>query len=385
MNKSSRCKMAWAVGAILLAGLVYSWAPATADDEPPQPAPPPAPPAPPAPPSPAADAFQNFNMEMNKAFHRMYGASDALGKLQTKLTDTLDSAQLKALVDEARQQLSKIYQDFDIVYKALDNARQCLPTRTETRLIKVEHADVIQVAKLMLVFEASGCQVAPNPELRALLVSGPEDAVEQIEKAVQVLDKPKGPEPPKKNLELLVYILEGHADPFPNATVPEALQDVTVELSRTFPYPSFVLLDTLLLRCRDGEGTELNTPISGEGRNGEQKLTVGSISVTSEGPQTTIRLNEFRYGATIVTLPPPLPAEPPVVEGQPQPRRPARVSDSKSVGFTANLDVQEDQKVVVGKANMGNANTSMFVVVTARVVDTAPAAPPPAPPAATPR
>lgn len=377
MNKSSRCKMAWAAGVILLAGLVYSWAPAVADDEPPQPAPPPVQASPP-PPS-AADALQNFSMEMTKFFQMTNATSDALAKLEGKFRGTLDATQLEALIVEVREQMRKTSENLNAVYRALDNARKLLPTQAETRLIKVEHADAAQVAKLLKVFQISGCQVVPDEQMQVLAVSGPADAVAQIEKAVELLDKPAAPEQPKKNLELLVYILEGHAEPIPNATVPDALKDVAAELSRTFPYPNFLLLDTLLLRCRDGEGAETRTPIASEGQTGDEKLSVATIAVTSEGAPATLRLTEFRYFLTVGI---PSPPQTPLADGKPQP---VRRMEYKDYGFTANLDVQEGQKVVVGKANMGNANTSMFVVVTARVVDTVLAPPPPVPPAATPR
>lgn len=369
MSKPNRSNTQWAAWAILLAAIVCPLLPAMADDEPAPPPALPAPAPPPAAPAPmtAADAFQNFNIELNKAWQALATAQSAIGSVKVRIRLTGDSAQVQALLEEAWNQVGKVLENLRAVNNALDDARKLLPTRVETRLLKVEHANVEKVAELLTVFQISGCQVVADEEMQVLAVSGPADAVQQVEDAVKLLDKPTAPEPRKKNIELLVYVLEGHAEPVENAAIPDELKDVTTELSRTFRYPSFILLDTLLMRCRDGESTQSVNMLPGVGGDDStQQLKVDRVFVTSEGPPATVRLDEFVYNAEIRSPSLEMPAS---VGEQPKgPQRPYN-RPYRSVGFNANLDVQEGLKVVVGKANMGNASTTMFVVVTVRVVD----------------
>lgn len=365
MCKLNRRKNQWLFCGLLVASLVFSPVFGMADDqpaaEPPSTVPasdsasPELPSVAPAPES-VAKTMQALNKQVIDTIQYLAEMKKEVIELErmNKTATPEVTAFLKGYYDHT----SSLTHRLEVLSNAIDAAQEELPSTAETLIIKVEHGNVQKIASLLGVFQISGCQVVPDEQMQVLAVSGSSDAVTQIEDAVKLLDKPTPSEPTKKNLELLVYLLEGCTQSIPDEIMPAELEDVVAQLSQTFRFPSFRLRDTLLLRCRDGEGTEISNAFPDDGGSGTQKLRIERVAVSSENLPMTVHLDEFIYGANLV-----LPSSAQLSSTGQSPR-----VQRVDVGFKANLDVQEGQKVVVGKANLGSVEKTVFVVVTVKIV-----------------
>ena len=116
------------------------------------------------------------------------------------------------------------------------------------------------------------------------------------------------------------------------------------------------MLDTLLVRCRDGRDGELwgIVPTTQEEYlNATYHFSFRSASITSDDKDKIIRIDSLRMVVTV-------PTKMGNVGGTP---------DSRQTVINTNIDVREGQKVVVGKATINGSNDALFLVLTAKVVD----------------
>lgn len=234
---------------------------------------------------------------------------------------------------------------------------------TTTRIVPLEFANPRDLTDVLTLFQV---QVIPNEEPKALVVSGPENAVQLAMDAILQLDMPP---PPLKNIEVIVYlIVAGRGDSLPSGLEPlrEQLDPVTTQLSQVFGFERFGLVDTILLRGRDGGSVEASgimpqlsdTSESGGGAPSNYQVHVRELTVQSaQDTAARISLNGFMFG-TDITL---------AVGGSKQEGVPQRI-ERRNMGISADLDVQEGQMAVVGKANLSADGDVVFVVVTAQVV-----------------
>lgn len=203
-------------------------------------------------------------------------------------------------------------------------------------------------------------QISIRPADRALIVRGSEDVIRVVEEAVRKLDVPRTPAPTAAvpNVELTVQLIYGSAQAGEEEPLPDDLASTIEQLRALFPYQSYRLMDSQLLRGRDHERTEASgvLPISGIGIS---QPTVFNFRFTPEvadgAPPHTVRLRELRLG---LRLPVRMPDS---AEGE------TRFNYVDS-GITTELDAREGQKTVVGKSNVGNAD-AVILVVTPRVIE----------------
>lgn len=217
-----------------------------------------------------------------------------------------------------------------------------------TRIFELKHRDVNSVAEVVGSF---GVRLRVSPRLGVMAVTGPPDVVTAVGEAIKRLDVP---EPLPKNVELTVYLLAAMQQAAPEG-IPKELEAVVKQLKNLFSYQGFRMVDTMIVRVRDGQGAEANgagPPLTGSDLSQRTIYTVkcNSIEVTSDEKGNVIRLNKLRLGARI-----PVPTGP----GNWQ---------YVDTGFNTDIDVREGQKVVVGKANIDASNNAMILVVTAKVV-----------------
>ncbi len=217
-----------------------------------------------------------------------------------------------------------------------------------SKVVEIKHRDVSQFVGLL---GALGVRGVPSPELKVIALSGPSDMVEAAAKAIQRLDVPSAA---AKNIELTVYLLSGSPDAAQAGKIPPELEGVTKQLRGLFSYQSFHLLETMILRVRDGEDGEANgvgpAPDSGVGLTAKSSYRVmfRSVSLTAGDKGNVVRIGRLMFSSRV-------PVGNPLA--------------LQNAGFTTGVDVGEGQKVVVGKANIDGSNSAMFLVVTARVVD----------------
>jgi hypothetical protein len=181
--------------------------------------------------------------------------------------------------------------------------------------------------------------VTSDPETGTLVVRTNQDLMPAIEQVVKQLDTTAVS---SKNVELTFYILEGSRDPMPNSgALPAELQSTVNQLKTVFAFQSFRLLDTAVIRGRDGRDLTVagQLPIVGTGQY--QLRLRPSLPVDAKPPVIRIdRLHYYNAGA-----------------------------GSSSVSFEAEVDIREGQKVVIGKAGIGTNQNALILVATGKIVE----------------
>ena len=206
-----------------------------------------------------------------------------------------------------------------------------------TRIIPVKHQDLDQLERILLPF---GAMMVTSRQMRVLTVSGPLHTVQAVEDAVRRLDVP--PAAPK-NIELTVYLVSASQQATPQDNVPKELEPVTKQLKAAFSYQGFRVLDTVILRARDGRFAMATGEVAMP--RGTYSVEAESVKVTPNTGGNLIRIDKLRFRTQ-------------------EPRE-----GYWSKGFATDIDVHEGQKVVVGKANIDGSSNTLVLIVTAKVVE----------------
>jgi len=211
--------------------------------------------------------------------------------------------------------------------------------RWPVKLFQVKYADVYQLANL---FRAFGAVVQPEGGLKVISVRAPKEVLAAIEESLQRLDIPQAP---AKNVQLEAYLLTASSQG-PSANMPGDLEPVIKQLKSVFNYQGFRLLGTLSWRGRDGTGGVVSGLLpsisSDSGKSTSYTLKIGKVGIASEDKQPSIRMNDLMLE----------------LKGAPQ-----------YAVMSTSIDAKEGQKVVVGKANIDNADNALVLVLTAKVID----------------
>jgi hypothetical protein len=162
-------------------------------------------------------------------------------------------------------------------------------------------------------------------------------SVQQVVKDLDVSTQPA------QNVELTFYVLQGSKEPEAGgASLPTELESTVKQLKSAFAYQSFRLLDTLFIRGRSGQFA--NVSGRAESRKGDPPSNYNLRvlpSVSSDARPPAIRLDALRFNF-----------------GGPW-----------SVGFEADVDIKEGQKVVIGKSGIEGNQSALILVATGRIVD----------------
>ncbi len=268
----------------------------------------------------------------------------ALAELQSKLDQERNTMQME------QERLKELQQ------------KQVEQSARVSHIFEIKNADVNQLAKVLRIFTPN---ISPNSQLGAIGVQAPEKSMPAIEDAINRFDVPPAPPPPAKNIQLIAYLVEASEEAREGGKdASEVLGPVVNELQKVFGYRDFRLLDTLMLRCRDGNGARVNgyLPSSDEGNPIDYSFIIGAAQVTSDTAPHTVRIDGLQLSASAsVQLGPPTGTDiTAFAVGQTQRR---------SFGLFSDIDVKEGQKVVVGKADFDSSPNAIFAVVTVRVVD----------------
>ena len=243
-------------------------------------------------------------------------------------------------------------------------------------MFEIKYANVRDLAKVLQIF---GGQVSDNVKLNVISVRGPEDIMTAIEETIKRLDVPP---PATRNIVLTVHMLQALAkadptektssageEPRPvlSSTMPPALEPVVRELSTVFSYAEFRLLETVMLRCRDGREGDVSgsLTIAPEQQRIDYSVEFGATIVPSSTGPDRIRIDDFEFRASAQPVAAPATA----AIATPQQATVYRQFRATTTSLDADIDVRVGQKVVVGKASVDSSPNALFVVVTATVVD----------------
>jgi hypothetical protein len=209
------------------------------------------------------------------------------------------------------------------------------------RVIEVKQADVGELAAIIQRVTGGLAAITPDSTRRVLIVRGQEAGVKVVEDAVRRLDVPAAAQPAPPNVELTVYLLYGAATEGRGDPVPQDLASTVKQLSVIFPYKSYRMLETFVLRGRDGQQSQTfgTLPSSRNQYTFQSNLQV----VAGPAPQT-VRLRNLQLSLRWLDGP-----------------------QSES-GISTELDAREGQKVVVGKSNVIGTDDTLILVVTPKVL-----------------
>lgn len=221
-----------------------------------------------------------------------------------------------------------------------------LPTLTlaeDAEVTKVIHVRYARAEALKDVLNNGGASVLANNGLKALVVHGSAAFVAATEQAVKELDVPL-PSELARDVELTVYVIGASPQATPEDKSTADIAPVIKQLKAVFPYGGYQLLDSMMIRSREGRQSQsdgiLRSFSSGQSHPNPYHIRC-NLEGNDEGSDRTIRFDRFSFAT--------------------------QVPDA-DVSIDANFDIQNEQKVVVGSTNIDGGNSALFVVVSARFV-----------------
>jgi hypothetical protein len=204
--------------------------------------------------------------------------------------------------------------------------------------VKPQNVERIQRALKTVVGEGnvriSGTSNEPQIDVRTsqALMLGVAELIKALDSAL----------PSYRNIELTFYILEATREPAADAAaLPPELQPAITQLKSVFAYRGFRLLDTAFIRSRSGEPADASGQAQVEGGTSGYNLHVQAL-VSSEAHPGTIRIDNLHFQQWM---------------------------KGTNVGFSANVDLQEGQRAVIGKTSMEGSRSAFILVASGKIVD----------------
>lgn len=184
-----------------------------------------------------------------------------------------------------------------------------------------------------------------------LIVRGQPPVVDMIEDAIKKLDVSAPENQAVPNVELTVQLLLASTKEGTDAKTPIDLESTLRQLRSLFPYKSYRVLDTTILRGRSGQFLEASSSLSfGTATNGMLQVKVQPTVSPGPAPRS-VRMARLELGLRI-----PIEVVPNSYQYQPS-------------GINTEMDAKEGQKTVVGKANLVGSEDAIFMVITPKVIE----------------
>ncbi len=221
------------------------------------------------------------------------------------------------------------------------------PVRFTQKIIEVHHVNVNALAELVRI---PGVSVKADGNMRVLVVAGPPDAVSAIEEMAKKLDVAPPPPPPHPNIEITAYLVSGTTQDRIGDAVPQELGSTAKQLHAVFPYKSYRLLESFVLRGRDGLQGSTSGVLPGTNSSYDFRYNAATVS---DGTPRVVHIDRLQLRVNTPTG--------------------ARDKDGRldyrNVGLDTNIDAGEGQKIVVGKSNINGSDEALILIVTAKVVE----------------
>ena len=219
-----------------------------------------------------------------------------------------------------------------------------------SRVVQLRHIPPGSVQVVLSILSAGKVNFQSDPNANYIAMRGPLELVDAMEAAIKKLDVPA---PAAKNIELTFHMLLASPQGETQAIAPE-LAGVAQQLRNVFGLKSVRVLETAVLRGREGKGGEtqgfMSAPVKVDAPATYGLRYINSaVSAGDKGPN--IRIDVLRFNARI-----------PIASSAGQ------IQFYEAL-ISTDVDIREGQKVVVGKSSIDSAAQSIFLVVTAKVVD----------------
>ena len=220
-----------------------------------------------------------------------------------------------------------------------------------SRVVQLRHIPPGSVQVVLSILSAGKVNFQSDPNVNYIAMRGPLEFVDAMEAAIKKLDVPP---PAIRNIELTFNILAAGTQAGTD-TVPPDLAGVVQQLGKVFGLKSFRLLETAVLRGREGRPMEssgvLPVPVKVDS-SPRYFLRFQKVSTSPAEKGLLIRIDGLDFNVSIPVL---------KVGGQ--------GLDYLSAGIKTDVDVREGQRVVVGKSSFDTTGQSVFLVVSAKVLD----------------
>ena len=215
------------------------------------------------------------------------------------------------------------------------------PSTRAQRLIDVKYADP---ERLFSLLNGPGMSMRYDRSMHVLEFWGTKQAFDEVEAMVKKLDVPP------IDVDLTVYLLSGNSQATADE-VPKDLAATAKQLHALFPYKSYQVLQSFVVRSRDGQRASNNGMLAGS--NAEYSFGYNSATVSAGTPRV-VRIDGLNLRVGIQS-------------GQFSENGPIYRS---SAGINSDIDIREGQQVVVGKSSVNkNVDDALILVISAKVIE----------------
>jgi len=222
-----------------------------------------------------------------------------------------------------------------------------------SRVVQLRYVHPDSVAAVMDILAGNKVKWRNDGTLRIIAMNGPLELVDAMEAAAKKLDIPASA---AKNIESTFHILLAGGQG-PSTAVPAELSGVVQQLGNVFGLKSFRVLETSVIRGRDGREMRtsglISIPVKVDA-SPQYFISSKRISMSPGEKSNQIRMDHLEFR---VSVPVPQSGD-----------KPGAITYLQG-GVTTDVDLREGQKVVVGKASVHTTGESIFLVVSAKLVD----------------
>lgn len=231
------------------------------------------------------------------------------------------------------------------------------PEPREAVIIPVKTLTGDSFNRLVNLLKVFGAEYRADDKLRTIIVYAPKDVIEQMRKVVAELDRPGSEAAIGRNIDMTMTFLRAStkvsAQPAP---LPADMEPVAKQLRAATQYKDIQLLDSVPLRLQEGKDTQESLRLPGGLPNIPGANAIGQISMR---PESVSRKDQGRY-VRISNLK--ISFRIPYATG-------GNSFQYMDVGLTTSGDFTEGQKTVLGKVSGVDDESSIFVVISLKVLD----------------
>ncbi len=222
---------------------------------------------------------------------------------------------------------------------------QALPGVQEASSTKLYHLRYAQASHVDALMGPVGFNIRSDNALRVVLITAGAQKQAEAEQLIKELDQPESGFT-QRDIEVTLYGIAASDKAMVQGVTPSAMEPVIKQLKSAFPYSGYEVLNTILVRSREGE----------------RASTSGSLRPSSDAPGQRPQAYDLRYQ--------------PRLDAQSAIQRTIHLDqfqfasyvENQKASFETSVDLREGQRVVIGKSNIDGGTSALFLVVTARVL-----------------
>lgn len=219
------------------------------------------------------------------------------------------------------------------------------------KVITIKNGNLTGILKTVRELAPASNMAISTDNLDHIILSGSKETVSGFEEMIKQLDVPAAV---KRDIESTVYMIVASTQIEASNPLPAELDPVSKQLKGIFNYKSFRLLESFVLRSRDGESGSTSGTLLAEKSPGDPiryDFQYRRVSLDGSDNARSVRFERVHFSLRV-----------PV--GSPNPVH------YENAGIETDVDVPEGKKVVVGKTSgMLGSDSALILVISAKVVD----------------